>query len=239
MTARRSAGSRVARRRARDARPPIEVVFRVAASPRIGFGHLVRAIHLARALGVRPRVSIRGNVDATGTARGLGVDVLPGTRGALVHPDLALLVIDDPSRAAATPWLRAARRAGVPVVSLHDVGIAPLASDLAVDGSLGARRVDGLGVDAAACRLGTAYAVLQPALGALRRRTRGRVPSEPPTILVGLGGGQQAGAGSSIARKLRAELYCLPGLSRARVLLSLGLDSSADSRVVARPAASR
>ena len=57
-----------------------------------------------------------------------------------------------------------------------------------------------------------------------------------PTILVGLGGGQQAAAGSSIARKLRAELDCLPGLSRARVLLSLGLDSSADSRVVARPA---
>ena len=69
-----------------------------------------------------------------------------------------------------------------------------------------------------------------------RARPRGRVPSEPPTILVGLGGGQQAGSGRSIARNLRAELDRLPGLSRVRVLLSLGLDSSGGSGSAGLPA---
>ena len=38
----------------------VAVVFRVAAGPRLGFGHLVRCRAIARALGVEPRVSIRG-----------------------------------------------------------------------------------------------------------------------------------------------------------------------------------
>jgi len=37
------------------------VVFRVAAGPRLGFGHLVRCRSLARALGVTPRVWLRGS----------------------------------------------------------------------------------------------------------------------------------------------------------------------------------
>ena len=175
-----------------------EVVFRVAASPRIGFGHLVRAIHLASALGVPPRVSIRGTVDADGDSPpSRRRRAAARSRDAVRAPDLALLVIDDPSRAAATPWLRAARRAGVPVASLHDVGIAPLASDLAIDGSLGARRVDGLGVDAAACRLGPAYAVLPPARAlAPPRAARERVPSEPPTCWSASAAGSRRGAGA-------------------------------------------
>jgi len=161
--------------------------------------------------------------------------MLVGDRPAgVIGPRLALLVIDDPSRTAALPWLRAARRAGVPVASLHDVGVAPIASDLAVDGSLGARRVDGLGRAAAACRLGPAYAVLSPALARLGRRLR---PSAArPSLLVGLGGGEQAVAGLRVARQLRAGLDRRPGLSRARVLLSLGLGSAGSAAARALPA---
>ena len=211
------------------------VVFRVAASPRIGFGHLIRALHVSGALGVRLRVSIRGTPGAVATARGLGADVLPGTPDAVVGRGLGLLIIDDPSRVAAVPWLRAARRAGVPVVSFHDVGIAPLASDLAVDGSLGAVRIKGLGVEPRASRVGAAYAVLSPALGRLGRRG-GRGPSEARTILVGLGGGQQARAGGPSARHLRAQLDRHAASSRVRVLLSLGLDSAAEPASDQRPA---
>ena len=229
--------------RARPGRRPVRapgalatstVVFRVAASPRIGFGHLVRAIHLAGALDVPARVSLRGTAAAADTARGLGVDILPVAREAVVRPGLALLVIDDPSRIAAAPWLRAARRAGVPVASFHDVGIAPLASDLAIDGSLGARRVEGLGVDAGACLLGPAYAVLSPALGR-SRRPRARTAAPAATVLIGLGGGQQAAAGASIARHLRAFLDRLSGPSRVQVLLSLGLARSVDAGPRALP----
>ncbi|MEO5822002.1 MAG: hypothetical protein ABIT71_15980 [Vicinamibacteraceae bacterium] len=202
------------------------MAFRVAASPRIGFGHLVRAIHLARALGVPPRVSIRGTIDAAETASRLGAERLAGSIREVMRPGLGLLVIDDPSRAAAEPWLRAAGRAGVAVASLHDVGLAPLPSDLAIDGSLGARRVHGLGRDVAACRLGPTFAVLSPDVVS-RRRAPSEQAGRAATIVIGLGGGRQARAGLTIARHLRIGLDCRPGLSRARVLLSLGLGSGA------------
>jgi UDP-2,4-diacetamido-2,4,6-trideoxy-beta-L-altropyranose hydrolase len=144
-----------------------------------------------------------------------------GPPAAIVRSGLALLVIDDPSPTAALPWLRAARRAGVPVASIHDLGLAPLASDLAVDGSLGARRVDGLGRAAAACRLGPSYAILSPALARLGRRARRSGSGR--SVVVGLGGGQQAAAGVSVARHVLEGLDRRPGMSRARVLLSLGL----------------
>ena len=234
MSARRSPGHGSARQGHGAARRgPTEIAFRVAASPRIGFGHLVRAVHLADALGVPARISLRGTV-AAATARRLGVEVLPPAHDVVVHADLALLVIDDPSLAAAMPWLRAARRAGVPVASFHDVGIAPLTSDLAIDGSLGARRARGLGADAAACRLGAQYAVLGPAVRQLRH-PNGRAAAVRRAVLVGLGGGQQAAMGRSIAGALRAELDRVPGLSRVQVLLSLGMDSSVASGSSALP----
>jgi spore coat polysaccharide biosynthesis predicted glycosyltransferase SpsG len=206
----------------------VTVAFRVAASARIGFGHLVRATRLARALGVPPCVSLRGTAGARETGRRLGVRLLDGAAPAVIRSGLRLLVIDDPSRRAALPWLRAARRAGVPVASIHDAGIAPLPSDLAIDGSLGARRVRGLGIEAAACRLGPAYAVLSADLSARRVGAAGRA-SRPPTILVGLGGGGQARAGLSVARHLADALQSAAAPNRVRVLLSLGLDSAANA----------
>ena len=144
VTARGRAGGGAARPRARDAGPPTEVVFRVAASP----AHRLRAPgprHPSRQRPRRPASCLdpRHVPTRPGRPAASASTCCPRRATPSCTPDLALLVIDDPSRAAATPWLRAARRAGVPVVSLHDVGIAPLASDLAVDGSLGARRVDG------------------------------------------------------------------------------------------------
>ncbi len=211
------------------------MLFRVAASPRLGFGHLVRAVHLARAVGVVPRVSIRGAGNARLTARRLGATPLSGGAARLVRPGLALLVIDDPSRTAALPWLRAARRAGVRVASFHDVGIAALPSDLAIDGSFGARRAPGLGVDAAACRLGAAYAVLSPDLARSAAR-HPRAPGRSPTVVIGLGGGRQAASGAIIARHLRQALDRTPALRRTRVLVSLGLQPGGVPRGPAFPA---
>ena len=55
------------------------VVFRVAAGPRLGFGHLVRCRSLARALSVTPRVWLRGSAATRAAARALGCQVLPDT----------------------------------------------------------------------------------------------------------------------------------------------------------------
>ena len=38
----------------------LRVLFRAPAGPRRGFGHLVRCRSLARALGVRPLIALRG-----------------------------------------------------------------------------------------------------------------------------------------------------------------------------------
>jgi spore coat polysaccharide biosynthesis predicted glycosyltransferase SpsG len=144
----------------------------------------------------------------------------PAPPRARIPAGVKLLVLDDPSGRAAMPWLRAARRAGVAVASMHDVGIAPLPSDLAVDGSLGAHRTPGLGRDGAACRVGAAYAVLAAEVARAARRPRSAARS---AVIIGLGGGRQAVAGLAVAVELRRCLDTLPALRRVQVLLSLGL----------------
>jgi spore coat polysaccharide biosynthesis predicted glycosyltransferase SpsG len=215
-----------ARPRAAGGRSAARLVFRVAASERIGYGHLTRALHLAAALAVAPVVSVRGSAAARAVARSRGARLLAATAPTAALADRPdLLVLDDPSRRAAAPWLRAARRRGIPVVSVHDLGVAPLPSDLAFDGSFGARRVAGLGRSAGACRLGPRYAVLAPAVA--RRRPRHGVPRRP-SIVIGLGGGRHAAAGIGVARLLREALAADCALSGgARVRVSLGFNRDA------------
>lgn len=201
------------------------MLFRVAGSAQMGLGHVVRAVHLARALRVVPRLSVRGGADGIAAARRLGARVEATTPRGLAGLDLRLLVIDDPSARAARPWLIAARRAGVPVASVHDRGLAPLASDLAIDGSLAARAVPGLGRGPASRRLGPRFAILDPRL-IPRPGRRPAMPSAAPpmTVVIGLGGGRHALAGLAIASAVRERLSGAPSaLQRVRVLLSLGM----------------
>lgn len=158
----------------------MRVLFRAAAGPAVGFGHLVRCRSIARALGVIPTVSLRGSRQTAGTASMRGFEVRFGGTALLSgasRPDV--LVIDDPSAEHAERWVRRAREVRMPVATLHDVGLAYVASDLVVDGSI-APRTDGdltLG--------GPTYAALDPSIanaqsGSSRVR-RG--------VLIALGGG--------------------------------------------------
>ncbi len=158
----------------------VAVVFRIAAGPRLGFGHLIRCRAIARALGVMPRVSIRGTAATRRAGAALGLRVLDGGPGLLDRETPQVLVVDDPSAKAARPWVSAARRRGIPVATIHDGGLARVDADLVIDGSVRtAPRTD-------ATRLfGPRYAVIDPrvaALGAGRRPTKGHV-------LVAVGGG--------------------------------------------------
>lgn len=219
----RKATLRRDRLRRRESAGP--VLFRVAGSAQIGLGHVVRAIHLARALRVVPRLSVRGGAEGIAAARRLGGVIDGATPGRLASLGLRLLVIDDPSARAARPWLAAARRAGVPVASVHDRGIAPLASDLAIDGSLAARAVPGLGRGPASRRLGPRFSILDPGLVPRAGGRRAMSPAAPPiTVVIGLGGGRHALAGLAVASALQERLADGPNAARkARVLLSLGL----------------
>ena len=162
------------------------VVFRVAAGPRRGFGHLVRCRSLARALGVPAAVSIRGAAATRRLAAALGWTVLPGGPQCLRAMRPAVLVIDDPWAGAAAPWVRGARRLGITVASVHDQGVAPVAAQLSVDGSAGRTAACGTHV-----RLrGPRFAVLDP--GVAEARHRRRPATAAMGVLVALGGGRQA-----------------------------------------------
>jgi spore coat polysaccharide biosynthesis predicted glycosyltransferase SpsG len=167
------------------------VLFRVAAGPRTGFGHLVRALSLAEAMGVEPALSIRGAA-AAATARTLGARVLNGRRPSdvidRVQPDL--LVIDDREAGATAGWRRTARRMGVPVLSIHDLGLGLGHADVIVDGSI----VPAKGLPASRAFLGPRFAILNPrTIGSRRQRRAERI------VVVALGGGRRAGLTRAVA----------------------------------------
>jgi spore coat polysaccharide biosynthesis predicted glycosyltransferase SpsG len=162
----------------------LRILFRAPAGARRGFGHLVRCLSLARALGVRPLVALRGPQTASDIALALGADLVTRpcrrTLRALA-PDV--VVIDDPIASHARGWIRAARRAGALVVTIHDRGLGCPEGDLLIDGS----------------------AVLDP-----RIRTEfvpaGRNGSAKSgrTVVIALGGGPHAQAANAIAEAIVA-----------------------------------
>lgn len=193
----------------------LRVVFRLSAGPRRGFGHLTRCLALARALGVRPLVALRGPRQAREAALALGADVLarPTRRTlAALRPDV--VVIDDPVARDAAAWAAAARRAGALVVTIHDLGLGYRGGDLVIDGSVaqvahairGGRELTG-----------TRFAVLDPAIAAEGRRQTRR-PSR--RVLIALGGGPHARRAQAIAREIAesvpdAEIRIAGGFSGA------------------------
>jgi UDP-2,4-diacetamido-2,4,6-trideoxy-beta-L-altropyranose hydrolase len=164
-------------------RQPVRVLFHVAAGPRVGFGHLVRCRSLARALGARARVSVRGTAATRRAAATAGWSLASSssrTALAVERPDV--LVVDDPSPASAGAWVKAARRAGVPVATIHDLGLGHVASDLTIDGSVLTGRARPL----AHGLRGPAHMILDPRVLAHRRR---RTRPQALRVLIALGGG--------------------------------------------------
>jgi spore coat polysaccharide biosynthesis predicted glycosyltransferase SpsG len=186
----------------------LRILFRAAAGPRRGFGHLVRCRSLARALGVRPLVAVRGGQRVIETAVALGCDVVQGSAARVLsrlNPDV--LIVDDPIAADARRWMRAARRVGSLVVSIHDLGIGCLDADLVIDGSItkNARARNGLTL------AGPKYAVLDPSLDRSVRLWRDdrsvrlqpdHQERDPYSVLVALGGGPRAELAHDIAEAI-------------------------------------
>jgi spore coat polysaccharide biosynthesis predicted glycosyltransferase SpsG len=173
------------------------VLFRVAVGPRTGFGHLVRALSLAEAMGVEPALSIRGGAAGLMTARTLGAHVVEerGPSAAIDHVRPDLLVIDDREAAATAGWRRTARRRQVPILSIHDLGLGLGDADVIVDGSIVPpnRRLPSQAF------LGPDYAILNPrTIGSRQRQSAQR------TVVVALGGGRRAGLAAGVAEAIVA-----------------------------------
>lgn len=183
----------------------LRVLFRAPAGARRGFGHLVRCRSLARALGVRPLIALRGTSDAVHLALSLGCDVVRGPASKLIgalQPDV--LVVDDPVASDAKRWIDAARSAGCVVVSVHDLGLGCLDADLIVDGSITLWPAAGRGE----LLTGPRYAVLDPVFSGdgddqVSDADRHRAP-EPrlPQLLIALGGGPRTELAREIANVL-------------------------------------
>lgn len=173
------------------------ILFRAPAGAGRGFGHLTRTMALARALGVRPLLALRGGAAAREAALSLGADVLasPTVRAlAALKPDV--LVIDDPIRRDAERWAKAARAAGAAVVTVHDLGLGAHGADLVIDGSV--TRVRPLR-SAGKVLAGTRFAVIDPVV--TRRST---VKPAVPRVLIALGGGPHARRAQAIADRIAA-----------------------------------
>jgi spore coat polysaccharide biosynthesis predicted glycosyltransferase SpsG len=165
------------------------VLFRVAAGPRIGHGHLRRAEVLARTLGWPACISVRGS----GAHSVLPLALHAGAAATLDAVRPSVLVIDDPHSDHGQVWVRAAARRRIPTVSLHDLGLARVPSTIAIDGSVVSPAT---GWPAARVLRGLEYAVIAaPA----RRRAAGDVRR----VLVSLGGGPRVGLTRAIVHELR------------------------------------
>ncbi len=170
------------------------VLFVAAAGPRRGYGHLVRSISFARALGVRPLLAVRGGRRVEETALALGADILPGATPRLMRalrPDV--VVVDDPVVPAARRWMTAARRAGALVVSVHDLGIGCRESDLLIDGSITRTKPAAGGRPSLT---GSRFALLDPAVGTAARDGR---TDHNRRVLIALGGGPRVRLAGAIA----------------------------------------
>jgi spore coat polysaccharide biosynthesis predicted glycosyltransferase SpsG len=110
-----------------------------------------------------------------------------------------ILVIDDPSAAAARVWCETARRAGIPVASVHDLGTAFCGADLTIDGSIVRLRRRGAAAGRPGRLLaGVRYTVLDEALQSARPT---RTPAS--SVLIALGGGPRHGVARRLALAIR------------------------------------
>ncbi len=183
-----------------------EIWIRTTAGASEGFGHLGRSLILARQLSpafnpvflldfedreARTMVAEHGwEALEYGTGRDLPL-----------HRNPSMVLFDTRRTRSAEAVVLALRRTGIPVASVHDMGLDLLPSDLLIDGSILARLPESLTL--AACVFsGPAYLVLDPSFetSSVWRRC---VSPKIARVHISLGGGDSSGFFPSIVEGLR------------------------------------
>lgn len=163
-------------RQAASGRHELRVLYRVAAGPRIGFGHLLRMRALADAVGGTAWLTVRGGRRAITTAHELGFHVVPD---GVSWSGIDVLVIDDPDATQQARWVRRGQDAGTAVVVVQDTP--GVSADLVVQPSaLAVAPPAGAGM-----LVGPRFALLDLRLAPRAARQARRAPR----VLVALGGG--------------------------------------------------
>jgi len=162
------------------------------AGPQMGFGHLKRCMILAGELEncaraffiLRPRDRWSGDILKAQGFDCQNIDFSRLWHNLYINP--AALLIDTRLPDGLDALIRMAREKRIPVISMHDMGLNPLCSDIAVDGSIAAASHHDL--PSRRAFTGAAYMVLDPALRELRRKSA-RIRREIRSVFVSLGGG--------------------------------------------------
>ncbi len=194
---------------------------RTASSPSLGFGHLRRTLTLARRLrpAVKPIFLLdpedRWSQKQVTRSWMQYVDFHAAKPWPECRPPDALLV--DTRQEHGIPGLVCeARRRGIPVVSIHDLGLMPIASDTVIDGSI-LPLGDGFPLGGAECFCGSSYLVLNSDFARFRNRLR-PIRRTLRRIVINLGGGDMRRHFLTILSGLRAaglnlEAIGIPGFA--------------------------
>jgi UDP-2,4-diacetamido-2,4,6-trideoxy-beta-L-altropyranose hydrolase len=176
----------------RDDVPCGSLVIRTAAGPSIGFGHLRRTLILARHLQRVATPIFLLDPDDSGSqeqVRANGMTSLPFDPGnplwKIEKP--SILLIDSRKMAGLRRLMAHAKMRNITVASIHDLGLAPLPSDIVIDGSILPAR-PGLAGANAVFYSGPSYCVLEDDCLQYRRGT-GEVNRRIRRVVINLGGG--------------------------------------------------
>ncbi len=168
------------------------VWIRTVAGAQIGFGHLRRTIILAEALqDCCTPLFLLDPVDYSSkehlAAQGYEFFDQGLDRIWSVLPDPIAILIDTRLTEGLDGLFKGAQKRGIPVISIHDLGLNLLPSDIIIDGSIVPVDRDSGRQNTAYC-CGTDYMILDPAYNLLRPR-RMQVRDKIRSILINLGGG--------------------------------------------------
>jgi len=195
---------------------------RTAAGPVIGFGHLRRTLILARMLrsSVMPLFLLdsgdRWSQEQVQRDR-FGYEVFEPGKPWLNHTSPSAILIDTRQEQGLAWLLAEARRRAVPVVSIHDLGLVPLASDFVIDGSI-RPFAGGFSPEGTNYCAGLSYLVLDPDYASCRRRAK-RIRREIGKVVINLGGGDSGRYFRKVLEGLRwtglsLDVVGVPGFAR-------------------------
>ena len=194
---------------------------RTVAGPSIGFGHLRRSLVLARILeaSLEPIFLLDpgdSGSQAQVAAQGWRTQLYRGNTvwSKLPLPDAIL--IDTRETQGTLQLLAEAHARGIPIISIHDLGLNPLPSEIVIDGSI-LPMTDQFSGRNTSFYTGPEYLVLDPAFGLMHQRHK-RIADRIEAVVVNLGGGNSGPCFVKVLEGLRLcdlelEVTGLPGFT--------------------------
>jgi UDP-2,4-diacetamido-2,4,6-trideoxy-beta-L-altropyranose hydrolase len=192
---------------------------RTHAGPQIGFGHLRRCMVLARSLLDCSRPIFLLDPEDCWSREQLanqGFDYFCETldKAWTLLPEPNAVLIDTRRVQSLEYLLKIARNRGIPVISIHDLGLSPLPSDILIDGSI-APAFQEANSQYSTILTGTDFMILDPVYHLLHQR-RKRISQKIQSIFINLGGGDSHQYYSRVLEGLRlwaheAEVVAVPG----------------------------